>query len=469
LLDLGCERDDLGMVLRRFRDRRDLFRPENVALIGQVEELSARYSALTGSMTAHWDGRDVPLSLLRPLLRNPDRVVRERAYRLQIAPYVTARDLFAAIFDEQFALRQRIARNAGLANYRDYAFRDFNRFDYGPLDCETFHEAVASTVVPALARRYERRRRQLGLATLRTWDLDVDPLGRPALRPYETAEDLVRGAHAAFDRLDPTLAGYFATMAREGLLDLDSRPGKEPVGYCLGLAHRRRAFILMNGAGLADDVTTLLHEAGHAFHSFEAFTLPLVFQRNPGEEMGEVASMAMELLAAPYLGADGAGFYDAEGGRRQRVEHLESILDVLALVAIGDAFQHWLYASDQGDDRDARDAAWVEISGRYGPWLDWDGLAAERVARWYQQSHFFLFPFYFIEYGLAQVGALQIWRHSKRDEAEAVAAYRRALALGGTRPLPDLYAAAGARFAVDAGMLGELVSLIEQELSELDR
>jgi oligoendopeptidase F len=468
LLDLDYTRPDLETMLRRFRNQRDLFRPANIPLQEELEELNARYSRITGGMTATWDGEELPLPLLEPFLLDPDRAVRERAYRLRVAPFLAARDELASIFDAQFALRQQIARNAGSAEFRDYAFRDFNRFDYTPADCETFHRAVAETVVPALGRRRARRREQLGFDTLRPWDVGPDPLGRPPLRPFADAAELIARTQAAFDRLDPELGGYFATMASEGLLDLESRTGKQPLGYSSDLPYRRRPFIFMNAAGVAQDVVVLLHEAGHSFHSFETYALPLVFQRDPGSEMGEVGSMAMELLAAPHLGRANGGFYEPEDERRARAEHLESILDVLTLIAQGDAFQHWLYASGEGDDPSARDAAWRRLSDRFDPGVDWDGLEAERSAGWYRVPHFFMIPFYFIEYGIAQLGALQIWQASKRDERAAVAAYRRALALGGTKPLPQLFAAAGARLAFDAQTMGALVATIEEELANLD-
>jgi oligoendopeptidase F len=268
--------------------------------------------------------------------------------------------------------------------------------------------------------------------------------------------------------VDDAIGGYFAAMAGDHLLDLDSRTGKQPVGYCDYLPFRRQALIFMNGVGTPGDVETLLHEAGHAAHAFETFGLPQIFQRDPGAEMNEVASMTLELLAAPYLGRADGGFYDEGDLRRARAEHLEGILFVLCLIAKGDAFQHWLYASGHGQDAAARDAAWLEISARFDPGVDWTGLEAERIAGWYEVPHFFLFPFYFVEYGIAQVGALQIWQNSKRDERGAVAAYRRALALGGTEPLPELFAAAGARLAFDEETLAAVVRAIDEELAHLD-
>ena len=468
LLDLGYERDDLSNVLREFRNQRDLFRAENVPLRQKLEELNSDYNKITGGMTAEWDGEEVPLPRLSPFLQDQDRATRERAFRLQLQPYIDQRDALAAIFDKQYALRQQMARNASLANYRDFAFRENNRFDYTPADCEAFHQAIEETVVPAVGRRREKRRRQLGLDTLRPWDLGPDPFGRPALKPFATVDEFTGTAETIFQQVDPVLGDYFATMRRDGVLDLDSRKGKAPGGYCTSLPYRERPFIFMNAAGTAGDVETLLHEAGHAFHAFETFGLPLNFSRFPGAEMAEVGSMAMELLSAPYIARDQGGYYSDEETRRARVEHLEGVLDVLPWIATVDAFQQWIYTHDAGAYDAARDAAWVEIFERFNAGVDWDGLDAQRLARWYRQLHVFLYPFYYIEYGIAQLGALQVWKNSLDDQAAAVAAYRQALALGNTRPLPDLFAAAGARFSFDKETVGELVDLVETQLAALE-
>lgn len=465
LLDMGLERPELATTLRRFRNQRELFRAENVARSATLKQLNTEYQKITGAMTAEWDGERLPLPRLQPFLLDPQRDVRERAFRLRTKPYIEARDQLAAIFDAQFALREQIARAAGFANYRDFMHQDKHRFDYTPADCEQFHRAVEETVVPAVARGYERKARQLGLPALRPWDTGVDAQGRPPLKPFSTATTLIERAEGIFQRVDPVLGDYFGVMAREKLLDLESRNGKAPGGYCTGLPASKRPFIFMNAAGVHGDVDTLLHEAGHAFHAFESFKLPLVWQRHPGSEMAEVASMSMELLAAPYLAREDGGYYSPAEARRARAEHLEGILRILPHIASVDAFQQWLYTSGDGHDRDARDAAWLRIRSRFEVGIDWTGLEAERTSRWYQQLHIFMYPFYYIEYGIAQLGALQVWRNALDDQAAAVAAYRRALALGGSRPLPELFAAAGARLAFDTATMAGLVGLVEDRLA----
>lgn len=462
LLDTGYTRDDLETTLRRFRTERDIFREESIPLEQDLSNLNSRYNKLTGGMTVEWEGSEIPLPRLNPFMLDPDRDLRERAFRLQFKPYIDNREELADIFDAQMEKRQQIARNAGFENYRDYIFPAKHRYDYTPADCETFHDAVEHTFVPAIARRLDIRRTQMGLDTLRPWDTAPDPLGRPALHPYRDIEDLNGKAEAIFTKVDPAFGEYFGTMRQEKLLDLDSRKGKRPGGYCTSFPYRKRPFIFMNSSGVGGDVRTLLHEAGHAFHGFESANLPFVYQRHYGSEMAEVASMSMELLSAPYLRDNDGGFYnDAEDYKRARVEHLDGILSIFAWVATVDAFQQWLYTDPAAKDRDARDAKWLETWKRFDPGVDWSGLEAERTARWHKQLHIFLYPFYYIEYAIAQLGALQVWRNALQDQEKAVADYRAALALGGSRPLPELFGRAGARLIFDRDGMAEMVSLIE--------
>lgn len=468
VLALDLNRPDLATLLRRFQVWRDLFQPEQAPLHQRLADLEADYQKLTGGMTSTWEGEEVPLPSLYPRLLDPDRAVRERAFRARMEPVVVQRAALASILDEQIALRQELAHTAGFANYRDYVWRERERFDYTPADCLTFHDAIAATVVPVLARLADRRRRTLGLETLRPWDTELDPLGRPPLRPFATVTELVDRTQAMVAAVDPTLGGYVATMAREDLLDLDSRPHKAAMGFCTVLPVRRRPFIFLHESAMAGTVEALLHEIGHAVHAFEVFALPLSFQRWQGAEMGELAAMTMELLAAPFLEQSRGGFYDATDARRARADQLERILSGLAWIAVVDAFQHWLYTDEAGRDREARDAAWSRLVARFMPGADWTGLTAEQAATRDRQMHLFLFPFYYIEYGIAQVGALQIWRASRADPVAAVAAYRRGLALGGTRTLPELFVAAGARLDFSPEMLADLVASVEAELEQLE-
>jgi oligoendopeptidase F len=463
---LGHSTPELATTLARFRTSIEIFREANIPLFSELEELSARYQRITGSMTVTWDGEERPLPQLQPFLKSPDRAIRERAFRAATQPYMEERGALAGLFDRMFELRQRAARNAGFANFRDYIFPAKFRFDYTPADCERFHEAVERTAAPAVARIMEHRRQRLGLDALRPWDLAVDPYRAAPLRPFETVDQFVGAARQVFDRVDPVLGGQFQTMIDERLLDLDSRKGKAPGGYCETLHFRGRPFIFMNAVGLVDDVMTLLHEAGHAFHAFASHRQPLIWQRHPGSEAAELASMSMELLASPHL-AKPTGYFTPEDHRRAWLEHLEDVLLSLVHIASVDAFQTWIYTSSDGADAVARDEAWLRIRSRFERGVDWSGLERERVARWYRQLHIFMYPFYYIEYGIAQIGALQIWRNSLADHAGAVARYREALALGAVRSLPDIYRTAGARLSFDVGLIGELVELVEDQIDKI--
>lgn len=466
LVAQGTDRADLATVLRRFRTAIEIFREANVPLVAEAEGLAARYQQVTGGMSAEWGGERVPLPRLAPFLKSPDRAVREAAWRAGVAPYVAARDDLAGLMDRLVALRQQMARNAGFRDYRDYAFAAKYRFDYTPADCERLHDAIAETVCPAIERAFAHRRERLGLPVLRPWDTAVDPWRTSAPAPYRDVAEFQEASARIFTAVDAELGAQFRLMMTEGLLDLESRPGKAPGGYCDTLHARGRPFVFMNAAGVPEDVTTLLHEAGHCFHAFASHAQPFIWQRHPGAESAELASMSMELLAAPHL-ARPTGFYPEADADSARLEHLEDLLLSLAHIASVDAFQSWIYVDPAGADAAARDAAWLRLRARFEPGVDWSGLERERVARWYRQLHIFLYPFYYIEYGLAQIGALQVWRNARTDPSGAVAAYRRFLALGATRPLPDLYRAAGVELTFDAGVLGGLVAMVEEEMAEL--
>lgn len=466
LLESGITRPGLETALKRFRASADIFRPENVAHQSALEAVSADYQRITGKMTANWDGEELPLPRLQPFLKSADRRVRERAFRAMAAPYVAEREPLAALFDQVLLHGRAIAENSGFSSYLEYIFPAKYRFDYTPDDCRRLHDAIEERVVPAVARAMRARAEQLGLESLRPWDVQVDPWRPGDGRAFSDGEELAARAGLAFEAVDPVFGEYFRIMQREALLDLDSRAGKAPGGYCDTLHFRGRPFIFMNSAGVREDVTTLLHEAGHAFHAFESHQQPLIWQRHPTSEAAELASMSMELLAEPYL-ASPAGFYDEGTARTAELEHLEDILLGLAHIASVDAFQSWLHTALEARDPVQRDRMWLELRERFEPEVDWEGLTEERVARWYRQLHIFLYPFYYIEYAIAQLGALQVWRNARQDQASAVRAYREALALGATASLPDLYRAAGARLTFDAHGVGELVDLVEERMEEL--
>lgn len=456
-------RDRYEVFDRNVRVAVELFREENVPLETEEAKLGQQYQKLSGSLTVRFRGEEKTLIQMGRYLEEPDRALRQEAWELVARRRLQERDRFEFLFDSQIKLRQQIAQNAGFANYRDYAFRRLCRFDYSPADCEAFHRAVEAEVMPLLRELHARRREQLGLEALRPWDLSVDPLNRPPLRPFEQVEDMVRSAQRVFDRLDGGLAGGFARMRELNLLDLANRKGKAPGGYQSTLAEARLPFIFMNAVGLQRDVETMLHEAGHAFHTLAASDEPLHAYRQAPIEFCEVASMSMELLGNEFLDE----FYPPADASRARRTHLEGIVTIFPWIATVDAFQHWIY-THPGHSREERKAAWLALCDRFGGDVDWRGQEDARAHLWHRQLHIFLHPFYYIEYGIAQLGALQVWANSRQDRIGALKAYKAGLSLGGSRPLPELFGAAGCRFEFNAGAFRPLVQLMRSELARLN-
>jgi oligoendopeptidase F len=466
LLPLEADVPDLAVLLRETRTDVAIFREENLPRMAELEEMEAAYDKVAGGLTVLWDGEEKTIPALQPYLLEQNRAIRERAFRAGAGAYLAHRDELADLFDRMVRVRHALAKEAGFASYRDYAFVAKYRFDYSPADCVRFHDAVEHVVLPAIRRLHEDRQHRLGVDTLRPWDLQVRP-GRPTrLVPFRTTEEFLDGAQRIFDTLDHQLGAEFREMVDERLLDLESRPGKAPGGYCTRLPYRGKPFIFMNAVGVHDDVSTLIHEAGHAFHAFATVPIPYLWQRSTGHEAAELASMTMELLAAPCLAVP-TGYYSPTDAADAQIDHLEDLLLGLPHIACVDAFQHWIYTDGVDATPTERDARWLEIRARFEPDVDYSGLEPERVARWYRQSHIHTAPFYYIEYGIAQLAALQVWHDSRRDSAGALRRYRAALALGGTRSLPEIYATAGASLVFDAVDMAPLVAEVERRIAEL--
>jgi len=487
------------VFLRDTQNHIELFREENVALETEEAKLTQQYQKLSGSLSVQFRGEEKTLVQMGKLLEEPDRALRQEAWELVAKRRLQECENFDDQFEALLKLRERIARNAGFDNYRDYAFRRMGRFDYTPTDCVKFHDAAATEVMSVVRELQAQRRQQFGLDRLRPWDASVDPLNRPPLKPFEQVRDLVSRTQQIFDQLDSELAAGFRQMQDLRLLDLDNRKGKAPGGYQSTLAESRLPFIFMNAVGQQRDVETILHEAGHAFHALAARAEDLLPYRNsPPIEFCEVASMSMELIGAEFLekfypttevgssrcddraassGATSAGSAPAvtpqrgvptqspEANRARRT-HLEGIISVLTWIATVDAFQHWIY-THPGHNRTERAGAWNAMMDRFSGDVDWTGHEAARSHLWHRQLHIFIHPFYYIEYGIAQLGALQVWANSKHDKVKALADYKAALALGGSRPLPELFAAAGCKFQFDAATIKPLVALVRRELAKL--
>ena len=463
----------LTMLEREWRNAVELFREDNVPLEAELATLASEYDKLVGKMLVEYDGKTQTLQQLARYQDETDRDVREATWRLSTSRRLEDRDAVEAIFEKQLGLRKQVAANAGFADYRGYAWRDRERFDYTPADCEAFHDAVEAVVLPRLREIDQQRRAALGVESLRPWDGSVDVKGRPPLRPFppDDTEKLRRDTRAALAGVSDELASMFDRLQPDRNLDLESRPGKRAGGYQSSLSEIGEPFIFMNAAGLQRDVETLLHEAGHAFHFKWAFeSEPLIFLRHAPLEFCEVASMSMELVTLPkydvfYAHGDNAAT-QANADRARRAQ-LEGTLRVLPWVATIDAFQHWLY-THEGHSRDERRDAWLATLDRFSTGVtDWSGLEAEREAMWHRQLHLFHYPFYYIEYGIAQLGAVGLWKRYREDPAAAIADYKAALSLGNSKPLPELFAAAGLPFDFSKSTIEPLAELIATELDRL--
>jgi oligoendopeptidase F len=469
------------VLLRNTRAEVELFREENIPLETQLAKLSQRYDQIAGAMTVHFDGAERTMSQMARYLEEPDRAVREAAWLAAAQRRFRDREAIDTIYDDMIALRDRVARNAGFADYVGYAFKSRYRFDYTPADCERFHAAVEEFIVPLVRHLENQRAAALGVDILRPWDLSVDVRGRPALRPFAGGADLVRRTRAVFRRLDSRLASMFESlgdgtgMVRSPAdvgrvcLDLDSRRDKAPGGYQYNLDRIRRPFIFMNAAGMQRDVETIIHEAGHAFHSILCSDEPLLEYREAPTEFAEVASMSMELLTMRHWGPGAGGTFYAreEDFLRACRDHLKRAATILPWIAQIDAFQLWVYRNPR-HTRSEREAAWLALDERFGSSASWQGLEEFRATMWHRQPHLFGHPMYYIEYGIAQLGALQLWLHSLEcGETSAVERYLRALRLGGSRPLPALFEAAGINFDFGPGTVRRLGERVAMELAKL--
>ena len=441
----------------------ELFSEKNVPLQTKVDLLSQEYQTVCGAMTVTFDGKEQTMPQMGKYLLETDRSLRERAWRAAAERRIKDKEKIEEIFEGMFALRNTIARNAGFSNFTDYQFKAYHRFDYSPRDCKKYHETVEQLIVPLNGKILNKRLEQMKLESLRPWDTSVDAVGKKPLAPFKDAHGLIKGAGSIFNKLDHDFSLQFQEMNKWGLLDLASRKGKAPGGYQNTLSEARKPFIFMNAVGIDDDVRTLLHEAGHAFHALACADEAIVDYRHAPMEFCEVASMSMELLGGEYL----SEFYNPKEVQRSNREHLEGIIQTLAWVANIDAFQHWLYEHPQhtsDERRQAWNAFYMQFGGKF---IDWSDLTEIKNYLWHRQLHIFEVPFYYIEYGIAQLGALQVWLNNRRNPKKALADYKHGLSLGGSRPVRELYSAAGISFDFSEDIINPLVEAVAQEWEKL--
>ncbi len=447
------------VMLRGLRVDIELFREANIPLETQLAELDQKYNQIIGRMSVEFEGETRTMPQMGRFFEETDRDLRERAWKAVNARRLQDRDAIDDVYDRMLALRHQMAINAGFDNFRDFQHRRFKRFDYTPSDCMRMHDAIEEFLVPIQRRLDSQRATSLKVDPLRPWDLNVDTLGRKPLRPFNDAQQLVDGCSRMFHAMGGGLGEMFDTLKTGDCLDLDSRPGKAPGGYQYQRQYSRTPFIFMNAAGMHRDLVTMVHEAGHAFHSLLSKEDPLLEYRNSPTEFAEVASMSMELLTLPFHGE----FYSADECKRALRERLEKFPTVMTWIATIDAFQHWIY-TNPGHTRAARTESWRAISGRFGNAVSWEGCEDARDMAWQRQLHLFGMPFYYIEYGIAETGAIQMWIQARRDQGRALANYKKGLALGGSRPLPELFGTAGLRFELSGALMSELAREVDKEL-----
>lgn len=482
LLASGVQPTGFEIPLRNMRAEAALFRPENLPLKTQEQKLEKEFDKLIGSEVIPWNGEEKTPAQMQKVYQDPDRATRERAWHLVHNKRLENRAALNELWQRMLQTHLEMAKNAGYVlsdgtgDYRAFRWQQFLRFDYTPDDAKQFNDAILETVTPAAERIYKKYQKRLGVESLRPWDLQgpqgfaiaSDLPGTKPLHPFDDDAELLDKTAAIFNDVDPQLGAYFATMRAEKLLDVDNRKNKAPGAYCMGLETSKRPYIFMNAVGTHEDVQVLLHETGHAFHAFEAFPLPYIQQHVVPLEFCEVASMGMEFLGAPYFNRAG-GFYSNADAARARIEKLETAILFWPYMAVVDAFQHWVYENPKDAmDPESCDTTWGDIWDRYMPGVDWSGLEQERITGWHRKLHIFTGAFYYIEYGMAQLGAVQVWANSLRDQKRAIQNYRRALALGGTAPLPTLYETAGAKFKFDSPTLQEAVDLMEGTIRQLE-
>ena len=442
----------------------DLFREENIPIEAYLGEKSQEFGSISAAQTIEYEGQNLTMQQASVHLKNQDEGIRKQVFEKMAERRQMDIDSLNALYTDLIAKRHELAINAGFENFRDYMFQSMGRFDYTKEACFDFHEAVAQKVVPLVKEIQEMKLQKLGKSAFKPWDLDVDPDGNEPLKPFQNGEEMLEKTIEIFQRMDPYFSACLRTMKTMGHLDLESKAGKAPGGYNYPLYEIGVPFIFMNAVGLHRDLVTMVHEGGHAIHSFLNRELTLTAFKNIPSEAAELASMSMELLSMKYWET----FYsDPKALLRAKVEHLEDILKVLPWIAQIDAFQHWVYTHPTHSLTE-RSNEWLSLSKRFGTGLtDWTGYEALQAHSWQRQLHLFEVPFYYIEYGIAQLGAIGVWKNSLENESLAIEQYKAGLSLGYTRSLPKIYETAGVTFDFSPKRIGELMDFVDSYTKSL--
>ncbi len=454
------------IYFRALQNAIDLFREENIPLQAELQTLAQKYGSITGAMAVEIDGETLTLQQASNKLKDTDRAIRKHAYETINNKRLENKTELDELFNELIAKRHQVALNTGFSNFRDYMHQAMGRFDYSVQDCFNFHDAIEKVVVPLNKKIEEERQHNLGLEALKPYDLAVDSLNREPLKPFTDGKDLLAKSIACFNTVEPAFAQNLEIMAEKGFLDLESRIGKAPGGYNYPLAESGIPFIFMNAAGSLRDVETMVHEGGHAMHSFLSEQLPLNAFKNAPMEVAEVASMAMELIS---MEGWTAFFENEEELKRAKIEQLEGVIATLPWIATIDAFQHWLYTNPTHTVEE-RTAAWLQVAKRFDTGLtNMTGYEHYLANSWQKQLHLYEVPFYYIEYGFAQLGAIAMWRNVLLNKKTGLDGYKNMLSKGYTVTIPELYQAGGIKFDFTPEYVGELFAFVWQELEALKK
>jgi oligoendopeptidase F len=452
------------LMIRSLKKDIEIFREENVPLFTQISTEAQKYQQISGAMTVQIDGKELTLQQAAVLLMSTDRKLREDVYHKITDRRLQDREELDKLFSTLIDLRHRVSINAGFKNFRDYMFKSLGRFDYTPQDCFDFHDAIQHEVVPILDEFSKERKNALKVDALRPWDKAVDPEGREALKPFTNGHELTEKTIEVFRRLDPFLGQCLTVMKEMGHLDLESRKGKAPGGYNYPLSEIGVPFIFMNATSTLRDLVTIMHEGGHAIHNFLTRDLELNDFKSTPSEVAELASMSMELISMDHWDVF---FTDDNELKRAKREHLEDLIETLPWVATIDSYQHWLYENPT-HGLDDRKKNWNRIFDQFADTItDWSGLQDAKDYLWQKQLHLYEVPFYYIEYGMAQLGAIAVWRNFRQDPAKGLAGYQSALKLGYTKSIPEIYKAANIKFDFSRTYIEELMNFVREELAKI--
>lgn len=450
------------IYFRSVKTELDLFREENIPLMAQLNEKSSKFGSISAAQNIEHNGEKLTMQKAASLLKEPNETLRKTIFDKMTAVRRDDLEKLDALFSELIGLRHQVAINAGFSNFRDYKLQSMGRFDYTKEDCFNFHSAIKKCIVPLVKEIQQEKLRLFGKDKFKPWDTDVDPEGKAPLKPFTTGQELLAGSIKMFDQLDTYFGDCLRTMNEMNHLDLDSKAGKAPGGYNYPLYEIGVPFIFMNAVGAQRDLVTMVHEGGHAVHSFLSRELELTGFKSLPSEVAELASMSMEMLTMNLW----KEFYANEADfKRAKKEQLETILKILPWIAQIDEFQHWIYENPTHSVSE-RHAKWSQISKEYGTGLtDWTGYEDMQASAWQRQLHLFEVPFYYIEYGIAQLGALGVWKNSLENLPKAIEDYKNALRLGYTKTIPEIYKTANIRFDFTEGYLKELADFVKEELS----